>query len=114
MTIEELKKGIEEQGKKNITLYKSIPVPTHEDPLNKKAETILQQWREGSKRIKEMITALNELEAEERKRTNQIYKEEKTFVNGFGEATTKYITCAGYERIQKRNQKAMMSFIGGR
>ncbi|HHY28804.1 MAG TPA: hypothetical protein GX523_19065, partial [Desulfitobacterium dehalogenans] len=105
--------NIAKQRETNIALYKSITMASHDDPLNKKAEPILQQWREGSKKIKEMITLLNELEAQERGKADSTYKESKIFINGFGEATTRNITCAGYERMQKQNQKAILSFIGG-
>jgi hypothetical protein len=37
MPITELKMKIEEQKEKNIKLYKSIPLPTHEDPLKQKS-----------------------------------------------------------------------------
>jgi len=115
MRIEELKREIKEQGEQNVKLFKSIPLASHADPSNKKAEPILTEWREGSKKIKSMIKELAELELEMRaKNTNEVKTNEKTFVNGFGEATKKYITCAGYDRAEKRNAKAMLLFIGGK
>lgn len=116
MRIAELKKEIEEQGNKNIKLFKSIPLASHADPSNEKAETILTEWREGSKKIKSMIKELAELEriAYNQNKTNEVKTNEKTFINGFGEATTKYISCSGYERAQKRNSKAMLLFVGGK
>jgi len=119
MRIKELKKKIEEQRNKNIALYNSISwMPTHEDPLNKKADPILAEWREGSKKLKGMIKELLELErmVKDTNRTNENNKTEdnKTFVNGYGEATTRNITCSGYERAEKRNSKAILSFIGSR
>lgn len=41
-------------------------------------------------------------------------KQNKTFVNSFGEATTRNITNATYERQQKKLQKELMRFIGGK
>jgi hypothetical protein len=113
MTIKELKMKIEEQKEKNIKLYKSIPLATHEDPLNKKAEPILTEWREGSKLLKSMIKELQELESRE---NNNIVntKENKVFVNGFGEATKREITCSTYEKAEKRNSKLILSFMGSR
>jgi hypothetical protein len=116
MRIEELKKEIKEQREKNIELFNSIPVPTHEDPFNKKAEPILAEWRKGSKKIKSMIKELAELEriATNTNNTNEVKTNEKTFVNSFGEATKRNITCYGYERAENRNKKTILSFIGSR
>lgn len=36
----------------------------------------------------------------------------KTFVNSFGEATTRYITSASYERAQKRLDKDVLRIMG--
>lgn len=36
----------------------------------------------------------------------------KTFVNSFGEATTRYITSASYERAQKRMDKDVLRIMG--
>lgn len=110
MRIEELKKEIEEQGKENVRLYKIFEYKMHKEEM----QPILQQWREGSKKIKELIKTLNKLEAEERISIGTTRKEQKTFVNGYGEATKRNITCSGYEKAEKRNSKAMMLFVGGK
>jgi hypothetical protein len=112
MKIKELKMKIEEQKEKNTKLYKSIPLPTHEDPLNKKADPILTKWREGSKILKSMIKELQELEIKEKNNTINANENKKVFVNGFGEATKREITCSTYEKSQKRNSKAILSFMG--
>jgi hypothetical protein len=114
MKIKELKMKIEEQKEKNTKLYKSIPLPTHEDPLNKKADPILTKWREGSKILKSMIKELQELEIKEKNNTINENENKKVFVNGFGEATKREITCSTYEKSQKRNSKAILSFMGCR
>lgn len=114
MNIKELKRDIEEQREKNIKLYKAIPLPSHEDPTNKKAEPILKAWREGSKKIKSMIKELQELETKEKINTSNLKVSENKFVNSYGEATKRnIITCNTYEKSQKRNAKAILSFIGG-
>lgn len=113
MNVKELKNKIEEQKERNIKLFKSIPLASHEDPLNKKAEPILTEWREGSKKLKSMMKELQELEASERKNATNKKDDKKVFVNSFGEATKREITCSTYEKEQKRNSKAMLSFIGG-
>lgn len=117
MNKKELEKAIEEQEKENIRLFKSIPLATKEDPRNKKAEPILKEWREGSYKIKALLKELYKIEDKEH--TEKIVKEgvekkEKTFINGFGEATNKYITSNTYERTRKRNLKEMESFLGYR
>ncbi len=63
MEIKELKQKIEEQRTRNIELYNSIPLASHEDPMNEKAEPILKEWREGSKILKQMLAELSELES---------------------------------------------------
>ena len=113
MRTEKLKMEIKEQRKLNIELFNSIPVPTHEDPFNKKAEPILVEWRKGSEKIKSMIKELAELEKRENN-TNEVKVNKKTFVNGFGETTERNITCSTYERSEKRMSKKILSFIGGR
>jgi FtsZ-binding cell division protein ZapB len=114
MTIKELKMKIEEQKEKNTKLYKSIPLPTHDDPLNKKADPILTQWREGSKILKSMIKELQALERRENNNTVNTKENKRVFVNGFGEATKREITCSTYEKSQKRDSKAILSFMGSR
>lgn len=38
----------------------------------------------------------------------------KTFVNSYGEATKRNITSSSYENAQRRLNKQMMSFVGGK
>lgn len=112
MDINILKEEIKKQREINIRLYKSIPVASHEDPSNLKAQPILKQWREGSVKIKSLIKKLQELElAEKEKHDSKLNKKSKTFVNSFGEATQRYITTATYERQQRRADKELLSFL---
>ncbi|MGL6201613.1 MAG: hypothetical protein ACRC3H_22075 [Lachnospiraceae bacterium] len=113
--ISKLEKEIEKQREINISLYGSIPSPSREDPQGKKAEPILKQWREGSRKIKELIDKQNKLRDTRRKLTPPpAGREYKTFVNGFGEATTREITSLTYERAQKRLDKEILSFMDRR
>jgi len=113
MKFNELRKMIEKQKESNIRLYKSIPLASHEDPRNEKAEPILKQWREGSKKLKELLSRLYEMEKEEKETSpNATINGIKTFVNSFGEATTREIMCDGYKRAENRTKKEIMSFIG--
>lgn len=41
-------------------------------------------------------------------------KPARTFINGFGEATHKYITTTTYERAQRRLDKEIFGFLGRR
>lgn len=45
-------------------------------------------------------------------KTRSRMKSSKKTVNGFGEATTGYVTTPGYERAQKRQQKAVLRNMG--
>lgn len=42
---------------------------------------------------------------------NNFNKESKIFINGFGEASQRNISCSTYERQQKRTGKEILSFI---
>lgn len=107
--IHSLKENIKLQREINMILYASIPMPSHEDPRNEKAEPILAEWREGGKKLKKMVSELAATEAKQR----EIVPERKVFVNGFGEATTRVIETVGYLRQQKRSDKRIFEFIGG-
>lgn len=105
MTISELKKAIEEQREENIRIFKIFEYKMHKEEM----QPLLEQWREGSKHLKALLNKLYELEKEERKPF--IDTTGKTFVNSFGEATTREITCNGYRRSESRIRKEVMSFI---
>ena len=106
--IKELKLQIENKKNNNIKLYNSIPLASKEDPKNLKAEPILKEWREGSKELRMLIDELN-------KQLNLLPKEKieinKKFVNSFGEATNRQITCPTYDRANKRLNKEIINFI---
>ncbi|HHX62321.1 MAG TPA: hypothetical protein GX707_16660 [Epulopiscium sp.] len=109
MDVDSLKKEIRNQMEVNIMLFNSIPTPTREDPSNAKAEPVLKQWRDGSYRLKEMIRELQVLESKkietERKEDTQV------IINGYGEATSREITCSSYKQSQKKLSKEILSFI---
>ena len=111
MKIEKLREEIRKQREVNIELYKSIPLASHEDPCNKKAEFALKKWREGSVRLKTMLKELRELEMSEKNLLPTTGIDTKTFINGFGEATTRGITCTGYEREQRKISKEILAYI---
>ena len=104
-----LKENIKLQREINMILYASIPMPSHEDPRNEKAESILAEWREGGKKLKKMVSELAAMEVKH----HETVPERKVFVNGFGEATTRVIESDVYRRHQKRLDKRMFEFIGG-
>jgi hypothetical protein len=110
MTISELREEIEKQKESNINLYKTIPTASHEDPRNEKADPILKQWRAGSKRLKELLNKLYEMEKEVRE--SPLNETTKTFVNSFGEATKREIASDTYKRAENRMSKEIMSFVG--
>jgi len=111
MRIEELKNEIKEQREENVRLFRIFEYKMHKEEV----QPLIQEWREGSKKLKSMIKELSELELKIRvNRTNEVKINEKPFVNGFGEATKRNITCSGYDRAEKRNAKAMLLFVGGK
>lgn len=98
MTIDELEVEIDRQRAHNIELYKAIHCAAQESPA-------LTEWREGSKKIKQMAQELNRL----------LDKQKPVVVianNPIGK-TSRYITCTTYENAQRRMAKEIMSFIGG-
>lgn len=115
MNKEELKQKIEEQERENINLYNIFKYRLQEEEM----QPLVNQWRVGSKKLRELDNELFELEKKERdniivQEENTKAKETKTFINGYGEATKRYITSSTYERAEKRRQKEILSFIGNR
>jgi predicted HNH restriction endonuclease len=113
MSKEELQKQIKEQEQENIRLFKTFEYSMHKE----ESQPAIQEWREGSYKLKSLLKELYAIEDQERleriaKQQNE--KQEKTFINGFGEATNKYITSSTYERAEKRRQKEILSFMGNR
>lgn len=66
--------------------------------------------------LKDMITGKKKIEIKkpETKTAKKQTENKKTFVNSFGEATTRYITNSTYERGRKRITKAMNDWFRGR
>jgi hypothetical protein len=113
MIKEELKQKIEEHKQENIRLYNIFQYRLHDEEM----QTLINQWREGSAKLKALDNELNQLEMKERdeKLASKGNKQEtKTFINGYGESTNKYITSSTYERAEKRRQKEVLSFMGNR
>jgi CRISPR/Cas system endoribonuclease Cas6 (RAMP superfamily) len=108
MTINELRKEIKNQEEKNINLFKIFQYRLHE----KEMQPIIEEWREGSKKLRGLLEELYKLEKQERETSlNKTAERNKTFVNSFGEATTREITSTTYKREQKKTQKQIMSFM---
>jgi len=111
MNKEELKQKIEDQKAENIRLYSIFQYNMHKEEMH----PLIQQWREGSTKLKALDEELYQLEKKEcdEKRANEP-KETRTFINGFGEATNKYITSSTYDRAERRRQKEVLAFMGNR
>lgn len=145
----ELQKQIKEQENKNIKLFKIFQYRMQD----KEMQPIIQEWREGCKKLRILNNKLEVMELKERAEklinednkkeimilinnlistdmlnflnnycnankklscfeSEEQVKEEKTFINGYGEATKKYITSSTYERAERRRQKEIISFLG--
>lgn len=96
--IAELVKNIEVQRTENARLYNMIPIATQEDPLNRKAEPILNEWREGSRKLKEMLRELNKLKDAQRAYTVKPSAQQP-------ESACREITSSTYLRTDKKMQK---------
>lgn len=111
MNKEELKQKIEEQERENIRLFNVFQYGLHDEEM----QPFINEWREGSKKLRALDDELYKQEMkerEERTANKENKNETKTFINGYGEATSKYITSLTYERAEKRRQKEILSFIG--
>ncbi len=105
MQIEQLEKDIELQREENIRLYNIFQYRLHEEEM----QPIIKKWRDGSMYIKQLIAQRNQLVECERK--SNYVSSERTFVNGYGEATEREITSTTYIRSDKRLSRQVMSFI---
>ena len=108
MNIEELKQEINKQGEENIRLYEIFQYRLHEENM----QPLIDTWRQGSKKLKELLSQLYELEKKEKENKNSNTPSE-IFVNGYGEATSREITSSTYIRADRRLSKEVMSFVGG-
>lgn len=104
--INQLKKNIEEQKEINEGLFKIFQYKMHEIEM----QLIIEEWREGSRKVKAMIKELQEIELsiKEVKSNNS---NTNTFINSYGEATEREITCSTYSRQQKKLSKDMLRFM---
>ncbi|MBO5025961.1 MAG: hypothetical protein J6C86_07460 [Bacteroidaceae bacterium] len=103
--VEQLEMEIIAQGEENVRLYSIFQYRLHEEEM----QPLIEKWREGSRHIKELISQKNQLLISERNPNPVVNKQ--TFVNGYGEATTREITSSTYSRACKRLSKQVMSFI---
>jgi predicted HNH restriction endonuclease len=113
MNKEQLQQQIKEQEAKNISLFEIFQYRLHD----KEMQPIITEWREGSAKLRTLLNELYKIEDKERDEklaTQDNKKETKTFVNGYGEATKKYITSSTYERAERSRLKAVSSFMGNR
>jgi len=108
MSIEELKQAINSQREENIRLYEIFQYQEYKEEM----QPLICEWRNGSKRLKELLNRLYEMEKAEKK--NDVCNAEvKRHINGYGEATSREITSSTYIRADRRLSKEIMSFVGG-
>ena len=113
MNKKELEEQIAMQEQENIRMF-SIFQHRLQIP---EMQPLIQEWRKGSYTLKILLKELWEIqdaERAERIAEQKNEKETKTFVNGYGEATNKYITSQTYERAEKRRQKEVLVSMGNR
>ena len=78
----------------------------------KEARAIYDRARDQYHILKEEKNKRDLARIEARHKKEEQSKPPKTFVNGFGEATHRYIATTTYERAQKRIDKQIFSFLG--
>ena len=106
METTELKQRIEEQRNRNIELYNVFQYKLQD----KNMQTLIDEWRLGSKKLKQMLAELQALELKKKKQ-DVPKNNSSTFINGYGEATDREITSSTYIRADKRLQKQIMNFL---
>ena len=79
------------------------------DSENAKAR---KQWNTNDKKLRRMKTNIETAKAKQREAQRKT-EAKKPFINGFGEATKRYVTSTTYERADKRQSKEIMKYIGG-
>ena len=100
-------KLLEKQASLGRTMYSGT------DSENAKAR---KQWNTNDKKLRRMKTNIETARAKQREAQREALskiKTKKPFINGFGEATKRYVTNTTYENAQKRSDKEIMKFIGG-
>lgn len=102
---EQLEMEIFAQREENAKLYSIFQYRLHEEEM----QPLIEKWREGSRQVKALISQKNQLLKSERKPKH--ITSGQTFVNGYGEATTREITSSTYSRASKRLSKQVISFI---
>ena len=100
MSIEELKLEINNQQEENTRLYEIFQYRLHEENM----QPLINDWRAGSKRLKELLNRLYDLEQVKKKITGN---------NVINEKQAREITSSTYIRADRRLSKEIMSFIGG-
>lgn len=107
MDKKQLETEIATQKKENAELYAIFQYRLNDVEM----QPLIEKWREGSRRLKELISQLNQIKDKERELKPHRVMITKTFVNSYGEATKREITSATYERANKRLSKEIMNFI---
>ena len=96
-------KLLEKQVSLGMTMYSGT------DAENAKAR---KQWNTNNEKLRKMKNTIENAKAKQRKAQRKT-EAKKPFVNSFGEATTRPITNATYEKAQNKLSKQIMKYIGG-
>ena len=118
MTDDELK-NLDNQFKNSIDvvnneLTKLVSQPSQNNPTGKQskeyydARNQLTDLRDSHRKV---IDEIVKRKSEKSKNTTTTTK--KTFVNSYGEATTRDITTSTYKQLQRKLNKQIIKFIGG-
>ena len=103
----EIDREINSLGEKMASLSRSA-VADH-GYMNAKERKQYNSMLERTRKLKNERSKLANIRAEQKKSTKgQMH----TFINGFGEATKRYVTSKTYESAQKRQQRAIMRNMG--
>ena len=71
-----------------------------------------KKWLQLKKKADSLRDKRQKIEEEERKKKKTNVSTNKTFVNSYGEATTRNITSLTYDRQQKRRQRQVLKNMG--
>lgn len=109
MSLPKARKKLEELGNKMGKLSREYSASfSRENPDGD--SKIQQQYFKVQKEYNKLRDKINDEEDKRRKSTTT--QTTRTFINSFGEATTRNITSSTYERAKRRNEKAVRRNLG--
>lgn len=88
----------------------SEAAPSAKNPLGDQKK--MDRWRSELRKNQKANDEISRINAEQARRSSR--QSSRTFVNSYGEATSRYITSSSYDRAQRSTRRDVERFIGRR